>query len=156
MPSTYVDVYTTKDTVPLSTAFSPTMTSTKGRSFAISAADTRLQVGAVIYVAAQNATRRVVQLTSSTTGKLDRAFDTPLSAATVRIILKDNAKLVKWTAAPAATKYVTYNGETLAVDIVVGDEASDYGSNFGVNFVDIPVIDGTVLASPISVTYTIF
>jgi hypothetical protein len=135
--------YTTKDTVPLSSAFSPTMT-TKGRKFSVSAANSGLVRGAVIYVAAQSLTRRIVEMTSTTTGKFDQAFTSDLAAATVRIVPKESAKLIKWSAVPPATKSLIYNGVTLLPDAFVNKETDPESQFIGNNYLQVPVIDGTV------------
>jgi hypothetical protein len=88
MPS---KVYTTKDTVPPSTAGTGTVT-TSGAKFTTSA-DNQLVVGDYIYNASGE-WRIVTRVDSATEGFLASSFTSDLSGAALKIIKKNDTKVV--------------------------------------------------------------
>ena len=142
MPREGAVTYTTKDTIPPSSALTPTVTSV-GTFFTLSVADASVKQGAVLFVAAQNSTRRIVNMRNALEGDLDFAFGSDLTAATARIVPVESAKLLMWSATPPATKSIIYNGVTITADKTVTKEASQVDQSTGSEFLEIPVIDGT-------------
>ena len=76
MPRSWEALRTTKDTIPASTALTPTVT-TVGTYFSISVADASVQAGAVFYIPAQSATRKIKSILFGYFAKSYGAMENP-------------------------------------------------------------------------------
>jgi hypothetical protein len=151
MPKFNPDTYTTKDTVPLSTAVTETMT-TSGKIYTLSAANTDLQAGDWVYDASQNETRQIDVVKSTTRGRLVEAFSANLSTTTIRRIA--NPKLVKWSVAADYGGDAAVDGETLKDGSSITEEVSQADQASGARFLAPPVVDGAT--NNVTVAYTTF
>jgi hypothetical protein len=135
-------VYTTKDTAPASTAFAPTVT-TSGVHYTLSVANADLQVGDWVADLAQNEVRQVVAVKSTTTGNLSSAFTTPLSAAIVVRIPKNESKVYRISVAADKGGAITVEGAAVADGSSVTFDVPDLDAATGSKFVTPIVVDGT-------------
>jgi len=85
---TNLGVLSTKDTLPLSTAGTGTV-STSGNIYTTSAAD-QLQTGDWIVDTAQDTCRMVVCIVSTTTGRLGEAFPSNVAAIALQIVKEED------------------------------------------------------------------
>lgn len=136
-------VYTTKDTAPVSAAFSPTVT-TSGVRYTLSTANTDLKVGDYLVDLSQNAVRQVVAVKTSTTGNLSEAFPVDLSAATVKRISYTDAKVYTISIAADKGGDITVNGTTISSGSSVTFDVPALDAATGSKFVTPVVVDGSV------------
>tara|TARA_R110000822_G_scaffold78394_6_gene187811 strand:+ start:6580 stop:7062 length:483 start_codon:yes stop_codon:yes gene_type:complete len=160
MPRSGEALRTTKDTIPASTALTPTVT-TVGTYFSISVADASVQAGAVFYIPAQSATRKIKSMNvpiggaSPTEGQLETAFGSDVTAdATVAIIPQQDAKLLKWSASPVSAGSLIVNGVTYNADLSDNREAAAEALVAGTGFISVPVLDATTHTA--TITWTLF
>lgn len=138
-----LSVYTTKDTAPASSAFSPTVT-TNGVRYTLSGASTDLKVGDWLVDLSQNTVRQVVAVKTNTTGNLSAAFPSDLVAATVnRIEARDSQAFVVSVAADKGGD-ITVNGTTISSGSSVTFETPALDAATGSKFVTPVVVDGSV------------
>jgi len=127
-------IYTTKDTVPASTAGTGNV-STIGTQYT-TVSDNQLQVGDWIYDAAQDEARKVVVVTDANNGNINKAFSADLSAVSLVIIKKNDAKIssisVSSPSGGASTIYELDGGTSAALpaSTSVNYTASDLGQEF--------------------------
>ncbi len=137
MPS---KVYSTKDTVPPSTAGTGTVT-TVGAKYTTSA-DNQLVVGDYIYNASGE-WRVVTRVDSATEGFIDSAFTSDLTTASLKIIKKNDAKIVSIgiAADQSAAVPVIFNDGT-ALTLASGSTENWNANNSGGEFVNPIEVDG--------------
>lgn len=154
MPRTGEALRSTKDTIPASTALTPTVTSV-GKYFTISVADATVRAGAHFYVPAQSQTREIDFMVSSTEGRLKEAFGSDVTAdATVAIVLRSDAMLLKWSASPVSGGSLIVDGVTFNADLTDNKEAAPEDLVAGTGFLPIPVLDATT--DNATITWTLF
>lgn len=134
-------VYTTKDTVPPSSPFTPTAT-TVGDQLTVSATSD-LAVGDFIADLAQNEVRKIVRKTGDTTFRLDSGFTLNLTAATVVRVPKNSAKSGIISIAADKGGDVTVNGQTLSSGSSVTFSVSDLERATGSRYVEPVIVDGS-------------
>lgn len=137
MPS---KVYTTKDTVPPSTAGTGTI-STSDAKYTTSA-DNQLVVGDYVYNASGE-WRKVTRVDSATQGFLESKFTSDLSGASLKIIKKNDAKVVVISVAAdqsAAVPIVYKNGAT--VSLASGSTQTLNANKLGGEFCNPIEVDG--------------
>jgi hypothetical protein len=136
---------TTKETVPVSTAGTGTITTSGTVKTQIQGSGTvfttQLQLGGWIYIAAQSQVRRIVDIASDTSLTIDQAFTVDLAASAFRFILRtDNVRelAISVTGGPALI-----NGASIPVGITYNPSKANLLLNNKFGFVDPVVLDAT-------------
>ena len=114
-------VQSTKDTIPAKSTIGVVTITTTGNTFVTSAA-TALEVGDWIYVAAQNAVRRIQSFTNDTDktqGTLSGAFGVDLAAGAIEYVKGTDLEGVYSISVVASGGDVSVNGEVLAADLSI-------------------------------------
>tara|TARA_R110000803_G_scaffold94003_1_gene161443 strand:- start:669 stop:1127 length:459 start_codon:yes stop_codon:yes gene_type:complete len=146
-----IDIYAAKDTVPPSSAFTPTVTSTLTQ-YTLSTADTTLRAGYWLYDASQNEVRKIKTVKTTTRGVLEEAFSVNLSATTVKVITDQEAKLVKLSVAADNGGAISINGEAIASGSSINWETSPADQASGARFLEPKVVDGATNSATVSYT----
>ncbi len=137
-------ILTTDDTIPLSSALTPTVSaSSGGRTFTLSAASDDVSVGSWLYDDGNGYLYLVLSMTlDKTAGKIRGTFSATLSAATIKVIPESDAAVIQMSIAADQSSASSVNGIALADGTSKSWSTVGNGGDVGVRFVEPKIVLG--------------
>lgn len=136
-------IQTTDDTVPNSSSLSPTVTASSGSNqFTLSAAASSVSAGSWLYDDSNQEIYKVNKMINSTTGQIIGTFNDDLSAATIKVIPSESAKIVQLSIAADQGSASSVNGVALASGTSKSWSTVGNGGDVGQRFVEPKIVLG--------------
>lgn len=138
-------IQTADDTIPASSALSPTITASSGSSnFTLSAASSSVSKGAWLYDDTNYELYRVKDISrDGLNGIIWGTFNDNLAAATIKIITAEDAKIIQMSIAADQGSASSVNGIALASGTSKSWSTVGNGGDVGQRFVEPKIVLGT-------------